>query len=222
MDIVFKPIFGIVTVVISLILFTKRDILETQIILNMNSDIGAKIALVLKQKGIGLENLAERVNMRHEQLEMILNNQFTPSLIHLKRISIALEVPINILMDGTEDAPIAISRAASLQESISFSASVEDQEGAYKFFSLAAGKVSRSMEPFILTLQKGDSDVISRSSHEGEEFIYVTQGSIELSYGDTTHTLGCGDSIYIDSIVPHSFKGIEEKNSLLIVVNYPS
>lgn len=188
----------------------------------MNSDIGAKIALVLKQKGIGINELAERVNMRQEQLEMILNNQFTPSLIQLKRISIALNIPLNIIMDGTEDAPIAISRAASLKESISFSASLEDQQGAFKFFSLAAGKMSRSMEPFIITLGKGDSDVMKSSSHEGEEFIYVTQGSIYLSYGDTTELLTKGDSIYIDSIVPHSFKGMDEENSLLIIANYPS
>jgi quercetin dioxygenase-like cupin family protein len=50
------------------------------------------------------------------------------------------------------------------------------------------------------------ADITRWSSHEGEEFIYVLQGNIEL------HTelyapvrLRIGDSAYIDSKMPHAF-----------------
>jgi quercetin dioxygenase-like cupin family protein len=39
--------------------------------------------------------------------------------------------------------------------------------------------------------------------HEGEEFIYVLDGEVELRYGGDTITLSAGDSVYYDSIVPH-------------------
>ena len=45
------------------------------------------------------------------------------------------------------------------------------------------------------------------SSHEGEEFIIVVEGSIEI-YGKQTLSRK-GDSIYYDSIVPHHVHSIK-------------
>ena len=42
------------------------------------------------------------------------------------------------------------------------------------------------------------------SSHEGEEFIYVLEGSVEINYGKDVYLLNNGDSIYIDSVVLHN------------------
>lgn len=41
------------------------------------------------------------------------------------------------------------------------------------------------------------------SSHEGEEFIVVHEGCIEITYGRDVVVLEKGDSIYLNSIVPH-------------------
>lgn len=187
----------------------------------MNRNIGEKIKLVLEQKKITIEQLISGTNLRKDQIEIILSNQFTPPLAMLKRIAECLGVTVNILMDGTEDAEVAICRASDNQEGIFFSANRDEPNRSFKFFSLAGEKANRSMEPFKLVLDRGEEQIKKLSSHEGEEFIYVLDGEIEFIYGDTTQQLSSGDSIYFDSVVPHAFKSISESSTLLCMVNSP-
>ncbi len=57
------------------------------------------------------------------------------------------------------------------------------------------------MEPFIIDVAATDDSDFVLSSHEGEEFIMVMEGTMEISYGKNTYLLEEGDSIYYDSIV---------------------
>ena len=51
------------------------------------------------------------------------------------------------------------------------------------FHSLAAGKASKHMEPFMITIQPGAGAASDLSTHEGEEFIYVLEGTVEVRLG---------------------------------------
>ena len=72
-----------------------------------------------------------------------------------------------------------------------------------KFYALAQNKADRNMEPFIVNVEYTVPDA-KPSNHEGEEFLYVLNGDVELAYGQEKYMLHPGDSIYFDSIVPHS------------------
>ncbi len=79
------------------------------------------------------------------------------------------------------------------------------------------------MEPFIIEIQSPASDdEQSLSSHEGEEFIHVLEGTLEVTYGKDTITLAEGDDIYYDSIVPHEVRaGAGAPARILAVVYTP-
>ena len=59
----------------------------------------------------------------------------------------------------------------------------QTKESALEFYSLAAGKCDRHMEPFLIDVDIHDDDKFNLDSHEGEEFIYVIDGDIEIVYG---------------------------------------
>ena len=59
------------------------------------------------------------------------------------------------------------------------------------------------MEPFIIDIIPNQKSKPSKSSHEGEEFIYVLEGMVTIHYGNDVFELAAGDSIYLDSIVNH-------------------
>jgi transcriptional regulator with XRE-family HTH domain/quercetin dioxygenase-like cupin family protein len=86
------------------------------------------------------------------------------------------------------------------------------------FWSLAADKGGRHMEPFIVDV-KSDAEQ-ANSSHEGEEFIHVLMGSIAVDYGKDNFVLNEGDSIYYDSIVPHRVLSAGGKNARILAVIY--
>ncbi|GHU86460.1 hypothetical protein FACS189473_5690 [Spirochaetia bacterium] len=74
------------------------------------------------------------------------------------------------------------------------------------------------MEPFIVDIE-ADAEQ-GKSSHEGEEFIHVLEGSLALEYGAASHTLNEGDSVYYDSIVPHRVLAGGGKPARILAVIY--
>ena len=75
------------------------------------------------------------------------------------------------------------------------------------------------METYIVNLNacEGENQL---SSHEGEEFMYVLEGEIEVRYGKDVHVLGKGDTIYYDSIVPHLVLPRTPEGAKLLAVVY--
>jgi DNA-binding transcriptional MerR regulator/quercetin dioxygenase-like cupin family protein len=58
-------------------------------------------------------------------------------------------------------------------------------------------------------------------SHEGEEFIYVLRGDLEITVADEEYRLKPGDSFYFESATPHRWKNPGRKETWLLWVNTP-
>lgn len=76
------------------------------------------------------------------------------------------------------------------------------------------------MEPFIVDIEATNDTQYTLSSHEGEEFIYVMEGIIEICHGKKNHVIKAGDTIYYDSIVPHHVHGYEGQAAKILAVVY--
>ena len=77
--------------------------------------------------------------------------------------------------------------------------------------------VTRTFEDLIDILCENRFEL---SSHEGEEFIYVLAGALEINYGKKTYRVETGDSIYYDSIVPHHVHAADGKDAKILAVIY--
>ena len=76
------------------------------------------------------------------------------------------------------------------------------------------------MEPFIVEINPSADSNFVQSSHEGEEFIYVLNGNIEIKYGKTLYALSEGDSIYYDSVVDHNVHSADKSPAKILAVVY--
>ncbi len=153
-----------------------------------------------------MDELADRCSCDAATIEHLESGESAPSLAPLIKVTRALGVRLGTLLDDDTQLGPVVTRAG---EAASV-ARVRDLEtasggGTLDFFSLAAGKAARHMEPFIITVHPGEDRELSE--HEGEEFMYVLDGTIEVEYGKDLYTLTQGDSIYLDSIVPHQVRG---------------
>ena len=63
-----------------------------------------------------------------------------------------------------------------------------------------------------------DTEDMVFMSHEGEEFLYVTEGSVEFRTVDRVETLEAGDSIYFESDISHSFRCVSETPAKALAV----
>jgi len=85
---------------------------------------------------------------------------------------------------------------------------------------LASGKII--MEPHLFRVAPG-ADSGGSYSHEGEEFIYVLQGKLEVWLDEIEHyVMEVGDSLYFNSTQAHRWQSVSEKETLLLWVNTPA
>jgi len=105
---------------------------------------------------------------------------------------------------GSKIRQLREDRGVSVAELAEQSGSTVGLIERLEFFSLASDKSDRHMEPFLIDVHPPTSEDCKLSSHEGEEFIYVLAGQIDVVYGKERYTFQAGDSIYYDSIVPHN------------------
>lgn len=181
---------------------------------------GKKIKEYREFRQISREDLALKANLDTEQLQKIEEKGVMPSLGHLIKISRALGVRIGTFLDDQDQVGPAIVRAGEEKSSLSFSTKDESTREHLNFFSLAQDKAGRHMEPFIVEIEPSKESDYKLSSHEGEEFIYVLEGSIEINYGKEVYRIDKGDTIYIDSIVAHNVHAAKNKPARILAVVY--
>ena len=184
--------------------------------------IGSKIKGIRESKNLSIEEISESSGLSIDQITSIESDQNLPSLGPLIKIARALGVRLGTFLDDSDELGPAITRAADRERdsSISFSNGAADARKHMEYHPLAKQKAGRHMEPFVIDINPSEERDFQLSAHEGEEFIYVMSGEVEVAYGKETYTLKAGDSIYYDSIVKHHIHGSEGKAAKILAVVY--
>jgi len=153
--------------------------------------ISEKIKKFRKDKEISLKELSENSGVKEGLIKDIEDGEIIPLLAPLTKISRSLGIRLGTLLDDTIEEEPVIVREGKAGKVIHFSGQEDEtSESHLNFYSLAAGKVDRHMEPFIVQLNH--TGKFKLSSHEGEEFIYVLEGEIEILYGKEKYHLKGG------------------------------
>jgi len=182
--------------------------------------MGEKVATVRESLGLTREDLAERSACDVAVIASIEAGDIVPSLAPLIKISRALGVRLGTLLDDDTHVGPVVTRSNQAAE-VARLKSLETGgtgSGTLDFFSLAAGKTARHMDPFLIDVHPADGKALS--AHEGEEFLMVLSGSLDVAYGKDTFVLGVGDSIYYDSIVPHQVRAAGDEPARILAVVY--
>ena len=187
---------------------------------NSNTIVGSKIKGIRESKNISIEEISERSGLSTDQIISIENDQYLPSLGPLIKIARALGVRLGTFLDDNDELGPVVCRAEERNSSISFSNGATDARKHMEYHSLAKQKAGRHMEPFIIDIQPSEEKNFKLSAHEGEEFIYVMEGEVEIEYGKEKYNLKVGDSIFYASIVEHHVHGAVGKSAKILAVVY--
>ena len=182
-------------------------------------NIGEKIKNLRESKNITREELSERSGLNLDQIVSIEENINLPSLAPLIKIARVLGVRLGTFLDDNDELGPVVTRKKDKTESISFSNNASELRKHMDYYSLSKAKSGRHMEPFIIDIIASEAE-FTLSSHEGEEFIYVFEGTVEINYGKDTYLLEPGDSIYYDSIVAHHVHSYNNSNAKILAVVY--
>jgi len=175
---------------------------------------GDMLRAAREKRGFSLDELAARTGISRDALAQVEVGEFMLPLGQLIKLSKALSLRMaDVISTGKESFTIVRS-----DQRLSFSRFGKAREAScgYEYESLAAGKKDRAMEPFIVTLHSSGADELS--SHDGQEFIYVLDGEMEVVIEDTRDILKPGDSVYYDSTSMHLVKAHGGKPAKILAV----
>lgn len=178
------------------------------------AELSTRIISFRERLQLSQEQLAVNAGISLSLLQAIEAGQSWPAVGVLVKLSRALGQRLGTFLDDHVRPDPLIVRAGEAKAG----ASPHTGEAAapYRYYSLGRGKADRHMEPLLVELEPGKEAKLS--SHEGEEFLIILSGEVELSYGLEKSILKPGDTAYYNSVVPHLVAASGEKPASLYAV----
>jgi transcriptional regulator with XRE-family HTH domain len=177
--------------------------------------IGQRIKNIREEKGLTLEQLSRLTGFDVEMLAEMEKDIIQPQLGTVIKLSKALDSAFGRLISGVGDKLYSVTRKNERSKVVR-STSQHGKKPIYSYMSLAPEVQGRHMEAFIVKLEVNTDDEMSK--HEGEEFIYVIDGTVELKIGSDAFVLQPGDSVYYLSTTPHLIAAEAGMATILAVI----
>ncbi len=181
-------------------------------------NVGERVKGVRESRGLSLDDISLRTNIDVSTLKQIEEGVMAPPLGTVIKLAKALEMKIGYFISGEENRAYTIVHRDD-RRVVSRYDSKKGKYYGYEYESLAPHKKDRHMEPFLVTLEPAETEE-ERSTHDGQEFIFVLQGKMEVRLGEEIHILEPGDTIYYDSTVPHLVKCYGGETTKILAVLY--
>lgn len=186
--------------------------------------LGERLRRRRKEAGWTLQDLSRQSGVSLSTLSKIENAQVAPTFDTLVKAARGLGIGFEALLADPvpSDPPVPARRATGRLMVTRVGAAVRFSTPMYDYAVHANRLRRKHMTPLIMEVKaRKVEDVTTWSSHDGEEFIFVMSGAIELhtEFYDPVR-LEAGDSAYIDSGMAHMFLSIGPVNAQMASICY--
>ncbi len=171
--------------------------------------IGSRLRQLRTNRGLSLAQVANAVGISIAFLSALERSQERSSVGTLRKLARFYHTNILEFFDPTESNGHVV-RAENRK--------VLEAGPGVRMELLAWGNTV--MEPHLFRVAPGAGSGESYN-HDGEEFLYVLRGQLNISIQDEQYRLHPGDSFYFESIIPHSWKNPGRTESWILWVNTP-
>ena len=170
--------------------------------------VGKKIRKERLKKKMSLERVANETGFSVDYLKEVESGKKIPPVGALLQIARALEIDSGFFLKEQE---------TSLRSRIkAFTKRTEN----YAYTTLTPGAENKHLQAFKVSIDAMTDHKGVGYQHEGEEFVYVLTGKVEVVVGDHINTLDVGDSLHFNSGIRHQLRNIGNEKAELIVVIY--
>ncbi len=178
------------------------------------TELGKRIQQHRINKGLTLQELAEKTGLTKGYLSKIENSEKAPPVSTLINLAKALNVSMSEIFGETEErSPVCLVKNGERR--------IIARDGSvfgYAYQTLAHKFSNKHMEPYILTLPlKPKENVLFQ--HKGEELLFVLEGTMKFFHGEKEFIVEEGDCVYFDGSIPHYgvCQGNKEVKCLMVI-----
>ncbi len=164
--------------------------------------IGGKVRQVRQQKGLSMQQLAERSGVSTAAIHKIEHSNMTPTITTLMKLAAALNRSVAFFVDEEDLGQPAVFTAADDRRPVLTSKrglELRGISGPYGQFLLAGA---------VAVLEPGADSGPQPMEHPGEELVHVLDGGIEITADDDVYVLRAGDSLHFRTDRPHRWRNV--------------
>ncbi len=174
------------------------------------SFLGPEIRRLRQKEGLTLQDLARQTGLGEAYLHALEEQEEIPPVGAILQISRALSLDAGQLLKRAE----VQDRGKKKRENY------EKRRRSYAYKTLSPGGSKMHLKAFLVSIDPEQDHDMVEYRHEGEEFIYVLQGKVDVSVGENAYHLSTGKSLHFNSSVPHMLSNPGRVKTRLIVVLY--
>jgi len=179
--------------------------------------IGQQIRALRKARGLKLEELAKAARISKALLSKIENAKVSSPISTYSNIALALGVNLGDLIRGGQEVGCVILRKNERRL-----ISKKRTPYGYQFESLGYKWPNKRFDPFLLTYWPQPKGApLPHFKFEGEEFIFVIEGELEMVYDKERYHHNSGDCIFLDGNVPHGGRALGKKKAIVLLMSFP-
>lgn len=162
-----------------------------------------------RSSGLTLEAAAARAGLSPAHLSRLETGRRTPSLPMLLALARIYGTTVSDLLGEVPAERDPIVRADRMEA---------QEAGGWTYWQ--AGASGRAMQALRLHVPpgRGGQEELVRV-HPGEEWLYVTDGRLRLTLGESSHLLGPGDAAHFDSLTPHRIAAVSAGGADLLFIH---
>ncbi|WP_368654720.1 helix-turn-helix domain-containing protein [Ornithinibacillus sp. 4-3] len=175
----------------------------------MDQRIGELIKDLRIERRLTLKQVAEKTGLSASFLSQVERSKSSITLQSLSKISDALDVSRSYFF--TENKETEHIFRSKEENDLNF------HNSNFVYQSLSGNVKHPMFEPMLVVLLPNEENVRA-STHSGQEFIYVLEGTLTVLIEDKEATLEPGDSFHIDSSTPHTWYNHTQQHVKLLYV----
>ncbi len=176
----------------------------------IGESFGTKVRKMRESQDWTLESLAEATGESADFLDKVERDEMTPPVGFLLRLAGALKIDPSTFLRTEEKTLLRDIREQA------FVKRTKD----YSYKTLSPGAESDHLRAFMITIEPKQIHKPVAYKHEGEEFVFVMEGELQLTIGNKTHHLKREESFHFNSNTPHKLKSMSDEPTRCIVVLY--
>jgi len=166
-----------------------------------------QLASLRARSGLTLAGAAEASGLSESRLEAYERGVALPAVGDLLRLARVFAVsPTHFFLSGSPAGRVEVVRATERWKV----APPTDTAAAlhYSYEALSYRLTDKVMSPFLIEIPPSEGRGAEPLAHDGEEFLFVLDGSVEALLGRDVYRLSTGDAIYFDSRLQHSVRAL--------------
>lgn len=178
-------------------------------------DLAQRLAEIRASRGLTLREMQALTGIPASTLSKVQNGQATLSYGALVRLAHGLAIEVSDLFTN-RTVDIKAGRRAITKRGTGLDEATE----RYMFELLCSDLINKQMNPAILEITaRSLREAGGLSRHEGEEFIYVLSGVVDVHSEDyRLSRLEQGDALYLDSTSGHAYVNVGKEPARLLAV----